>query len=144
MRRIQIISFGKVKDEHLKALIEYYQRLIGKYWDIELKSLRDPGERKPSPKDLPADLGYKFVLSERGDEYTTIKFASELRHLTEQHELVSFIIGNAYGVADELLASADQVLSLSKLTLPHKLCQVVLLEQLYRALNLNAGGKYHK
>ncbi len=57
---------------------------------------------------------------------------------------VNFYIGSSYGMSEEIKSSCDLKLSISKMTLPHQLCRVVLLEQIYRAFMINSGGKYHK
>jgi 23S rRNA (pseudouridine1915-N3)-methyltransferase len=84
------------------------------------------------------------VLDERGEAWSTRDLADRLRDWIEQGRPVSFMVGGPDGIANELKHSADDMFSLSRLTLPHGLARVVLAEQLYRAASLLAGHPYHR
>lgn len=87
---------------------------------------------------------YIIALDERGRDITTQQLAATLEQLNNQStKQVVFIIGGAYGIDDRIRARADMILRISSLTLPHELARLVLVEQLYRATNILAGGKYH-
>ena len=143
MTKIRIISFGNIKSYALRDLTNYYQKLISKYFSVELISLKDPGERKVNNKDF-SKQGVTVILSEKGQGMDTIKFKEMIIPKIEHKPQITFVIGNAYGIDDDLLQQADLNLSLSQMTFNHELTLVILLEQLYRIFNLKAGGKYHK
>jgi 23S rRNA (pseudouridine1915-N3)-methyltransferase len=87
---------------------------------------------------------YVIALDERGHDITTKQLAKLLEQLNNQStKQVVFIIGGAYGIDDRIRARANATLRISSLTLPHELARLILIEQLYRATNILAGGKYH-
>jgi len=92
---------------------------------------------------LPARC-FKVVLAECGQPCATTEFARRIERWKQQGQDVVFVIGGADGTARELQQQADLLLSLSPLTLPHGLCRVLLVEQLYRAVSLLAGHPYHR
>ncbi|KKP70105.1 hypothetical protein A2X44_00085 [candidate division CPR3 bacterium GWF2_35_18] len=143
MTKIRILSFGNIKSYALKDLTNYYQKLVSKYSMLELVVCKDPGERKISSTDF-QKIGYTVVLSDQGQSFDTLKFKEFIVDRFNQEGQITFLIGNAYGLDESALKQADLVLSLSPMTLNHELTFIILLEQLYRILNLHAGGKYHK
>jgi 23S rRNA (pseudouridine1915-N3)-methyltransferase len=92
---------------------------------------------------IPAD-SVKVALDERGEPLTTARFAKQLELWMSGGRDVSFLIGGADGLDDELKRDADMMISLSPLTLPHALVRVVLAEQLYRAASLIRNHPYHR
>jgi 23S rRNA (pseudouridine1915-N3)-methyltransferase len=86
----------------------------------------------------------RVALDERGRAVTTRELADRLRRWTEGGRDAALLIGGTDGLAARLLTGADETLSLSKLTLPHALARVVLVEQLYRAMSLLKGHPYHR
>ena len=83
------------------------------------------------------------ILTEHGKEYATEGFAKFLQNQEPQNGEISFLVGNAFGFEKAAIEKA-QTLSLGKMTFPHELTVVILLEQLFRTMNFNRGGKYHK
>lgn len=94
-------------------------------------------------KALEKTEGIIIVLSHRGKEYSSEAFASMLARQKDIGQPVTFVISGAYGSDERVLAKAHVVLSLSRMTLPHELCKLVFLEQLYRAHAILAGTGYH-
>jgi len=92
---------------------------------------------------LPADCA-RVVLDERGELPTTAELARRLERWQREARDVAFVIGGADGTAHSLQRDTDWLFALSRLTLPHALCRVVLVEQLYRAAMLLAGHPYHR
>lgn len=84
--------------------------------------------------------GFCIALDERGEQMSSEEFSK----LLENHAKISFFIGGAYGFSDEFRSRMDKVLSLSKLTMAHKIARLVLFEQIYRALSISANHPYHK
>lgn len=85
-----------------------------------------------------------IVLDSHGSELTSEEFARKLSQVSTSYKSISFIIGGSHGLSKEVKQSANLILSLSKLTLPHQLAKIILLEQLYRAGTIYAGSNYHK
>ena len=141
--KIKIVTFGKIKSKEIEDLSIYYQKLISKYAWIEHIQLKDVGERKIELSDYDKK-GFLVVLSEHGKIFNTDDFKTEIIMNLNLGVEINFLIGNAYGVTRQLMEHADLVLSLSPMTFSHELALLILSEQLFRILNLDAGGRYHK
>ena len=92
---------------------------------------------------LPSDCQI-VVLDENGQQWTTVKFASVIKQWTIDGGAIAFIIGGADGLHNDIKYSANEMIALSKLTLPHGLVRVLLAEQLYRAISIIKGHPYHR
>lgn len=87
---------------------------------------------------------YKVALCIEGKEISSEDFAEKMERLqVEGYSEIAFLIGGTDGMSDEVKKMCDLRMSFSKMTFPHPLMRVILLEQIYRALNINAGGSYH-
>ena len=160
MLNLSIICVGKLKERfYVDAANEYLKRLAGycKPEVIEIREQRLPAE--PSDAQIMASLekehdaidaiipagAFTFALCLEGREIDSDELSKLLSdravHGTSR---LCFIIGGSHGISDSLKARADFKLSLSKMTFPHNLARVILLEQLYRAFKIAEGGKYHK
>jgi 23S rRNA (pseudouridine1915-N3)-methyltransferase len=165
MLSIHVITVGRDKERWVTEQIEHYRKLLRKYAKIELTTVPEAKYTKPTDLDrarageaeaIRSRLkgGYVIALDLGGKSFSTEEFAQKLAHLqVDGRSLIEFIIGGPHGLHDSLKKvekkshqglSPDFVLSLSPLTMSHQIVRLVLLEQLYRALNLNAGGSYHK
>lgn len=155
----KIITVGELKEKYLQAAQkEYLKRLsrFGKTRVFEVKEERLP--QNPSDKEIDqclekegekilklAGQDYKVVLAIEGKEYSSEKFAKMIYNKAVQGlGSICFVIGSSYGIHPRVKAQSDALLSFSKMTLPHQLMQIVLLEQVYRAEKINAGEVYHK
>lgn len=87
---------------------------------------------------------YNLALDEKGKQWTTQEWASHYRRWLQQYPQLNFIIGGPDGLSPELLQQADEKIALGKMTLPHGLARVVLMEQLYRAWSVVEGHPYHR
>ena len=160
MLSIRIICIGKLKEQfYIDAAKEYVKRLAGycKPEIIELPEYRLPSE--PSVSQIAAALdkeqtdirarlqtgAFTVALCVEGHE-TDSNGLSELLSCCAVNgaSRLCFIIGGSYGLHEDLKAGAHKNLSLSKLTFPHNLARIILLEQLYRAFKIAEGGRYHK
>ncbi len=155
MLRIEIITVGKVKSSWAKAGQEHYTKLLGKYAQVELKHVKEgDSAHLPGPQVMRTeaerllsqidDTSYSIVLDATGDSLSSEQLAKLLDRLKKDHSRLQFVIGGAFGLDPQVRKKGDLLLSLSKMTLPHELVPIVLLEQLYRALSISAGSKYHK
>jgi len=135
---IKVISVGKIKEKSILERIEYYTKVIGgKLTFIELK---DSNKETEGKKILEKLSGKVFILSEEGIEFTSREFAAELKKIQEE---ITFVIGGPFGLSEEVKAKGV-IIALSKMTFTHEMCKMFLLEQIYRAISINQGKKYHK
>ncbi len=100
-------------------------------------------ERKKILETLEKTDGVIVALDDKGKEFSSPEFASWIGKQRDAGQSVTFVLGGAYGLDDQIRAKATLVLSLSRMTLPHELCKLVFLEQLYRAHSILAGSGYH-
>ena len=157
---ITIIALGKLKEKYLKDAVFEYSKRIGAYGKLNIFEL-NPFKLPESPskseiqnallkeaeeikKKIPPG-SYTFALCIEGKEESSESFAECIKKTALQGKSnLTFIIGSSFGLADEIKALADSKLSFSPMTFPHQLMSVMLLEQIYRAFQINNNGKYHK
>ncbi|MGN0613282.1 MAG: 23S rRNA (pseudouridine(1915)-N(3))-methyltransferase RlmH [Porcipelethomonas sp.] len=158
MLNVKIITVGKLKEKYLRdACEEYLKRLkrFGNVSVIELDEYRLPDN--PSDREIKKALdaegdavlknlsGYIIPMCIEGKQLSSIKLAEMISEIPVRGQsTVSFVIGSSFGIADKVKSRADFKLSMSEMTFPHQLARVMLLEQVYRAFQINSGGKYHK
>ena len=150
---IRIITVCTIKEKYLKEAIEEYLKRLKKYTNIELIEVKDEGlveEQKAinlegekinkylSPKD------YIITLEIEGNAFSSEEFASKLNQIQIENSNIVFIIGGSYGLSDEIKNKSKLHLSFSKMTFPHQLFRVFLLEQIYRAYKIMNNESYHK
>ena len=157
---IYIISVGKIKEEYIKSGISEYLKRLSRYCKISIIELED--EKVPdkmSQKELEiiqqAEANriksvikqgwYVIALDFRGKQFTSEELASKIEDLgISGQSNLAFIIGGTIGLYSELRNSVDLLLSFSKLTFPHQLIRLFLLEQLFRSFKIIRGETYHK
>lgn len=141
--KIHIITIGSPKLEYAKLGWQEYLRRLKRYQQVDVTHIPD---KKNEPKYLleAAGKAYKVALSIDGTQLSSPELANFLQaHMLENKEM-AFIIGGPDGLQKEVLDKCDVALSFSRLTFPHDLAMVILLEALYRAATINAGLPYHK
>ena len=137
------------------AALDEYARRLPREFAFELVELkpeaRDRGRSltqmltAEARRIAAATEGWRTVaLDERGEPWTTARFASQLGRWRDHSESVAFVIGSADGLADDVKRHADVVVALSALTLAHGVARVLLAEQLYRAASMLGGHPYHR
>ena len=144
MMLLDIIAVGRIKERSLAERCDEYRKRLGAYAKIQLVEVADgdvPSEGAAILRELDRERHTEVVaLSEEGREFTTAEFAARLAAADEK---LVFVIGGPFGLAPEVKARARLIWSLSRLTFTHEMARMLLLEQLYRCCNLNAGGSYH-
>lgn len=160
MLHINIICIGKIKEDFFKnAIIEYSKRL-GKYCSLNIIEL--PDEKIPNNSsakeisiikdkegqnilnNLQKD-SYNICLDPKGKIFSSEEFAQKINNISINfNSTISFIIGGSLGISEKVLQLANESISFSKMTFPHQLFRVILLEQLYRAFKINNNETYHK
>lgn len=155
-----ILCVGKMKEKAYRELAdEYLKRLsrYGRYEEIEIPDLPEPGAAsKAAEEQVKTREGETLLTKIRpGDRVIALtiegkqRSSEELaRHLEELRtsgvSRTVFVIGGSLGLGKNVLARADEEMSMSRMTFPHRLARVMLLEQLYRAEKIIAGERYHK
>ena len=132
---------GKLKESYYKEACQEYLKRLQKYTSVEVIEIKDEGKEKEAEKMLAKSKdAYIVVLTEEGKQMSSEQFASFLQ---KQERDVVFIIGGPYGLDDSVKKKAGLLLSISAMTLPHELCRVMFLEQLYRAYTILKKEPYH-
>jgi len=141
---LEIIAVGRLKERSFAERCAEYAKRLGGYAKLRIVELADDtvaGEGAAILRELDRERHAEVVvLSEEGREFSTSEFAARLAAADRK---VVFVIGGPFGLAPEVKARARLIWSLSRLTFTHEMARMLLLEQLYRACNLNAGGNYH-
>lgn len=158
--RINIVCVGKIKEKYLKLGIDEFKKRLSKYCKLEIIELED--EKAPenlSDKEILMikEKEGKKILSKIKDNSYVIALAIDGKNLSSEElaetinklgvrgvSNITFVIGGSLGLSDEVLSRADYKLSFSKMTFPHQLMRLILLEQVYRAYRINNGEPYHK
>ncbi len=159
MIKLTVISMGKLKEKYFRDLQEEYLKRLSRYCNIEIFEI-EPVRLSDNPADSEvssalereADLILKklperaFVsaLCVEGRELSSEQLAEKMDALQSGGQPMCFIIGSSYGLAERIKQRADLRLSFSKMTFPHRLFRVMLLEQIYRGFKINEGSAYHK
>ncbi|MBO0413537.1 23S rRNA (pseudouridine(1915)-N(3))-methyltransferase RlmH [Enterococcus hulanensis] len=157
---IKIISVGKLKEKYLVQGINEYTKRLSKYCKITLVEV--PDEKAPE-KLSEAEMiqvkekegeriltkikeqEYVFALAINGQNPSSEDFAATLDKLqTSGKSQFAFIIGGSLGLSDQVLKRSNAQISFGKMTYPHQLMRLILVEQIYRAFRINAGEPYHK
>lgn len=132
--RIRILAVGKLKEQYIREGVEKYLTRLKRYCAVNVLEVKDNSQL------LNKANGYVIALHPAGKELDSEGFAALLKDKTD----VTFLIGGAEGLPDEVLSKVNLQLSLSKMTLQHDLAQLVLAEQLYRAFTILKNHPYHK
>lgn len=159
MLDIRIICVGKFKEKYWEAASAEYMKRLGAYCNVSVTELKEEklpanastaDERNVKEAEGRAILaklskgGAVIAMDIRGKELSSEDFADKIRQTAFTHSTIDFIIGGSLGLSDEVIRRADFRMSFGRITLPHQLARVVLLEQIYRAFKINAGETYHK
>ncbi|MCM3123611.1 MULTISPECIES: 23S rRNA (pseudouridine(1915)-N(3))-methyltransferase RlmH [unclassified Mesobacillus] len=157
---ISIVTVGKLKEKYLKQGIEEYLKRLGSYAKVDVFEV--PDEKAPEElsdtemahvkqkegERILSKIGqdtYVIALAINGKLKSSEELADSLDKLaTYGKSKIAFVIGGSLGLSDEVLKRGDEQLSFSKMTFPHQLMRLILVEQIYRAFRINRGEPYHK
>lgn len=141
--KILFISVGKANEALLKEAVDEYTLRIERYMPVEWKIVdNEAAILKLIDGNKAGD--YTIVLDERGIQLTSPELSRRLaRALNESVKRLIFVIGGAYGLSDTVKEKADATISLSKMTFPHQITRLILVEQVYRACTILKNEKYH-
>ena len=151
--KVNIIAIGKVKEKYITDAIAEYAKRLSRYVDFKIIELPDaPPAKSPeeqrhieSEELLAKAKGFVMALDPRGKELSSEDFANLFQtKCNDGISEFSLLIGGSHGHSNELREKADMILSFGKMTFPHQLFRVMVIEQIYRAMTIVAGTPYHK
>lgn len=158
MLTIHIICVGKIKEKYLSEAIAEYSKRLSKYCNLKIMEL--PDEKLPSKlydstileikskesKKIIDNIkkdSYVISLDLTGKEISSEKFSEKIEDISRINSTITFIIGGTLGLTDEVLQMSNEKLCFSKMTFPHQLIRVFLLEQIFRAFKISHNETYH-
>ena len=150
---IKIITVGHIKEKYLSDAIEEYKKRISKYSKIEIQEIKDEGilekekalsiEGEKILKNI-QDKDYVITLEIDGKELSSEELSKKIESIQIENSNITFIIGGSFGLSDKVKERSNLKISFSKLTFPHQLFRVILLEQIYRSFKIINNESYHK
>ena len=159
MLTINILCVGKLKEQYLKDAIKEYSKRLLKYCKLNIIEVPDAKvpdklhnglienikliEAKEMMDYLKKD-SYLICLDLSGKEYTSENFADKIANISLSYSSITFVIGGTLGISNELLGLAREKICFSKMTFPHQLIRVFLIEQIYRAFKIINNETYHR
>ena len=159
MLTINIICIGKIKENYSKSAIDEYSKRLSKYCKLNIIEL--PDEKLPEKlsqtlineikekecnniiKHIPKD-SFLISLDLKGKELSSEEFSKNIDTLSFMTSSITFIIGGTLGISQKLLSMCKQSICFSKMTFPHQLIRVFLLEQIFRSFKISNGETYHR
>ncbi len=156
---ITVICAGKIKEKYFSAAIDEYKKRLSRFASVEIIEIPDEKipdkasakeeeliRRKEGAAMLSKIKSGSYVISMciEGKEFSSEELAAKLENITLSASRIVFVIGSSLGLSDEVKSRSDLKLSFGKITFPHQLMRVVLLEQIYRAFKINNNETYHK
>ncbi len=159
MLTINILCVGKIKETYLKNAIEEYSKRLSKYCKLEITELPDekiPEKVNHKTCEIIKDKEYNNIanhikkdsyiicLDLKGKELSSEKFSEQLNNISLTSSHITFIIGGSLGLSDKILSLCNYKICFSKMTFPHQLIRVFLLEQIFRAFKISNNETYHR
>ena len=155
--KINIVAVGNLKEKYLLDCEKEYLKRISRFHNINVIEI---GEEKLPKNYSQADIskclvregskiesnlsGYVIVLDIQGNQLGSVEFSKKLDTISLNFDTITFVIGSSYGISEDVKSKANMLLSFSKMTFPHQLFRVMLLEQIYRASTISNNILYHK
>lgn len=150
---IKIICVGKVKEKYLRDAIEEYKKRLSKYTKLEIIEVNDIDNSDidivllKEKELIEKHIGIKdfvITLEIEGNMLNSVELAKKIDNIFNTNSTITFIIGGSLGLHQDIKNRSNYKLSFSKLTFPHQLFRVNLLEQIYRVYKINNNESYHK
>ena len=143
---IKVIAVGKIKENYLKEAINDYQKRINKYHKLEIIEIEDDNIINEKDRILKHinKKDYLIALDIQGIELTSIELSKKIDNIFINNSNITFIIGGSNGIHDSIKNIVNYKLSFSKMTFPHQLFRLILLEQIYRSFKILNNETYHK
>lgn len=159
MIHINIICVGKIKENYLKDAITEYSKRLSKYCKLNIievsdEQIPDSVNKKQSDniknmegKKILSNIKNSYVISLdlKGKQFSSEEFSNKINNISlNYNSSITFIIGGSLGLSEEVLSHSNELICFSKMTFPHQLIRVFLLEQIYRAFKILNNETYHK
>lgn len=159
MLSIQIICVGKIKEKYLRDALDEYSKRLSRYCKLTITELLDEKIPDKLNRSLENDIkskectnimnhikkdSYIIALDLKGKDFTSEEFSKKIDALSMETSNLTFIIGGSLGLTQELLNICNLKICFSKMTFPHQLIRVFLLEQIFRAFKISNGETYHR
>ena len=158
--KITIVCVGKIKEKFYRDAVEEYKKRLGRYCKMQIVEVADEKTPDKASEALENQIkekegqrilaqiregAYVIALAIEGKMLSSEELAGKMQKLgVEGKGHLVFVIGGSLGLSKEVMDRADHALSFSKMTFPHQLMRVILLEQIYRSFRIIAGEPYHK
>ena len=149
---IKIITVGKIKEKYYTDAVNEYLKRLSKYTKIDLIEVKDEDydvsktllTEKNNILKYVDDKDYVITLEIEGEELDSVSLSKKLNDIQLNNSNITFIIGGSFGLSDNIKKISNYKLSFSKMTFPHQLFRVILLEQIYRSFKIINNEEYHK
>ncbi|CDE90954.1 MAG: 23S rRNA (pseudouridine(1915)-N(3))-methyltransferase RlmH [Clostridia bacterium] len=159
MLTINIVCIGKIKEKFFKDAIDEYSKRLSKYCKLNIVELPDEKIPEKINTNIENDIkskectnminhikkdSYIICLDLNGKEFSSEQFSKKIEDISMESSQITFVIGGSLGLNQEILSLANQKICFSKMTFPHQLIRVFLLEQIFRAFKISNGETYHR
>ena len=159
MLHIDIICIGRLKEKYLKDAVDEYSKRLSKYCILNIIELQDekipPNESEKILEEIKSKEcqkisshikkdSYLIALDLTGKQYTSEEFSRKIDNISLSNSHITIIIGGSLGMTTQFLSTVNEKISFSKMTFPHQLIRVFLLEQLFRSFKIINNETYHK
>ncbi|MBE6546936.1 MAG: 23S rRNA (pseudouridine(1915)-N(3))-methyltransferase RlmH [Ruminococcaceae bacterium] len=159
MLGVKLITLGTLKESYWREAAAEYEKRLGAFCRLEIVQLKEErlaenptdGEIRTALEKEAAQIlrqippkAYRIALCVEGKQLSSEELSVRLAQIAETHGEVCLIIGSSFGLADSVKEACDLRLSVSRLTFPHQLMRVLLLETVYRSFQIQKGTRYHK
>ena len=147
---IKIICVGKIKEQYLRSAISEYEKRLKKFTKLEIIEVNDESNGNILEKEKNHiiryinDHDYVVTLEIDGNMIDSVELSKKIDQTLINFSNITFVIGGSYGLFDEIKKRSNYKLSFSKMTFPHQLFRVLLLEQIYRSFKIINNESYHK
>ena len=159
MLTINIVCIGKIKEKFFKDAIDEYSKRLSKYCKLNIVELPDEKIPEKINTNIENDIkskectnminhikkdSYIICLDLNGKEFSSEQFSKKIEDISMESSQITFVIGGSLGLNQEILSLANHKICFSKMTFPHQLIRVFLLEQIFRAFKISNGETYHR
>ena len=152
MITINLVCVGNLKEKFWKEACAEYSKRLSRFCKLNIIELEEQNNLSTPQKTLEKEgeniiahlSGKSILMAIEGKQVSSEELAKKMIDWQNQSSTVTIIIGSSHGVSEKVKASASEKISFGRVTYPHNLMRVILLEQIYRAFMINSGSSYHK
>ncbi len=149
---LRVVCVGNIKEKFFADAINEYLKRISRFHKIEIIETKEGNKNKTVDEIKVIECeeikkylkGYIISLDLKGEQITSVVFSEKIDKIAQNNSTITFVIGGSNGLNKEILNMSNYILSFSKMTFPHQLFRVMLLEQIYRASTISNNVTYHK